>query len=204
MQSTEFLRKLAHDLRSPISVVGGYVGARRAGTLSAGEEESYLEAVRASVDKLAKLADAVAERVGEGFPTEATSLCARLPPVREGASSCGSILVVDDNEGIRFQWRQILKSEPHVIIEAKSGEELLCMRLDFSSIRAAIVDYHYEGSDLNGLDVVEYLKRKKVPRIHLCTANYGDVKIREKAISFGAASVIPKPIPQIRGSDILK
>jgi CheY-like chemotaxis protein len=204
MSSQEFLRKLAHDLRSPISVIGGYAEARSSGGLSAVDEKHYLEAVRVSVEKLSRLADSVAERVGEGasFGTE-TPVPFPGGPVGSVGKACagGSVLIVDDNDGIRFQWRQLLKSETRDIVEARSGEELLGMKIDFSTVIAAVVDYHYEGSDLNGLDVIEYLKRKKIPRVHLCTANYGDVKIRERALALGAASVIPKPIPKI---DILK
>jgi CheY-like chemotaxis protein len=93
-----------------------------------------------------------------------------------------------------MQWQIILKKRGYNVIEARSGEELLGMRIDFETIQTAIVDYQYEDSDLNGLDVVEYLKRKNVERIYLCTANYQDKEIVQQAKALGVASIIAKPI----------
>ena len=196
--SSIFLHKVAHDLRSPISVIAGYVAERRRGSLSVDEDQQYLMAIQTSIERLTRIADAVAERAGELLPSPSSNPAAsenRSPTDINIDTNKQCVLIVDDNEGIRLQWRHIFKSKPYTILEACSGEHLLSMKIDFTSIRAAIVDYQYEGSDLNGLDVIEYLKRKKIPHIHLCTANHGDARLCEKAQHLGVSSIIPKPIP---------
>jgi signal transduction histidine kinase len=49
--------KLAHDLRSPISVIQGYVEYRKLMPHVTEEERLYLEALQKSTDKLARIAD---------------------------------------------------------------------------------------------------------------------------------------------------
>ncbi|MFA5812319.1 MAG: hypothetical protein WC956_08335, partial [bacterium] len=61
-------------------------------------------------------------------------------------------------------------------------------------IDAAIVDYHYEGSETTGVDLIAYLKAKGVPCVHLCTGFHDDLEIRRCAHEAGAESIIAKPI----------
>lgn len=107
------------------------------------------------------------------------------------------VLVVDDDPGIRTQWRNILKKATgHTPIELSRGEELLKASIDYSKVLTAIVDYQFEESSLNGLDIIEYLKQKKVPKIFLCTGFYEDKDIIKRAKALGVIGIIPKPIPE--------
>lgn len=186
----ETLRRAAHDLRSPISVIRGYSDLRREGGGADATEAEYLDAVGASLEKLTRIAETLS---GTTPAAPKTTIAVSPRPIPAGHK--GVFLIVDDDVGMRAQWRLGLKKLGCGVVEAASGEELLAMPLDFAGLKAAVVDYQYEGSALNGLDVVEYLRRKKLPRIHLCTANHDDARLRREAERLGVASVIPKPLP---------
>lgn len=193
-EDDSFLKKMAHDLRSPISVVSGFVSQKYSGTLSVEDEVAYLEAISSSVAKLSRIADAMLARAGVDVASMPRPYVA--PTAQNTHADCDTALVVDDDAGIRRQWIQLLKNRGITVVTACNGEELLSGKIDFSQIQMAIVDYHYEGSDLNGCDVIEFLKRKKIARVHLCTANHQDPGLPNKAFAAGADSIIPKPIDE--------
>lgn len=195
-EDDSFLKKMAHDLRSPISVVSGFVSQKYSGTLSVEGEAAYLEAISSSVAKLSRIADAMLARAGVDVALMPQPYVAAKSATQNVQVNCDTALVVDDDAGIRRQWIQLLKNRGVTVVTACNGEELLSGKIDFSKIQMAIVDYHYEGSDLNGCDVVEFLKRKNIARVHLCTANHQDPGLPNKAFAAGADSIIPKPIDE--------
>lgn len=195
-EDDSFLKKMAHDLRSPISVVSGFISQKNTGHLSAEDEAAYLEAISGSVAKLSRIADAMLARAGVDVAPMPQPYVTAKSAAQNAYVACDTTLVVDDDAGIRRQWIQLLKNRGITVVTACNGEELLSGKIDFSKIQMAIVDYHYEGSDLNGYDVIEFLKRKKIARVHLCTANHQDPELPKKAFAAGADSIIPKPIDE--------
>lgn len=189
-------QKAAHDLRSPLSVLMGYLELKENGGLSAEEETQYLTALKTSAQKIARIADTLASGTCAPATTASPRVnwLAKQDPGVDVALGGRLYLVVDDDDGMRAQWRLLLKRHGFAVVEAVSGEHLLGMHLDFAQLTGAVVDYHYEGSELNGLDVIEYLHRKKIPRIHLCTANHQDAKVRAQAEKLGVAGIIAKPL----------
>lgn len=187
----EVLKKAAHDLGSPISVIRGFVDFKTARGVSDPDEEAYLDAVKKSLDKMEGITARLQGRPWSPPKPQATTM---VPMVRQSNVGQKTVLVVDDDEGIRFQWKALLKSRGFSAIEVSSGEELLAMPIDFNALHAAIVDYQYEHSNLNGLDVVEYLRRKNLDRIFMCTANYQDEDLCRQAKNLGVRFVSGKPI----------
>lgn len=187
----DVLKKAAHDLGSPISVIRGFVDFKTARGVSDPDELAYLDAVKKSLDKMEGITASLQGRPWSPPKTQTT-----LPTAITQQSKTGqkAVLVVDDDEGIRFQWKALLKSRGFAAIEVSSGEELLAMPIDFNALHAAIVDYQYEHSNLNGLDVVEYLRRKNLERIFMCTANYQDEDLCRQAKNLGVRFVTGKPI----------
>lgn len=106
------------------------------------------------------------------------------------------IMVVDDDADVILTWRRIIDGRGgELVCSATSVEEVEGRdSIDFGSIDAAIVDYHYEGSSKNGIELVRYLKGKGVRQVHLCTGFSGDEAICARAAEAGADSVIPKPV----------
>ena len=191
MKTQDWPQHVAHDLRSPIAVLTSYLEFKSNQILAADEEE-YLVALRNSVAKLIAITDELAASATSN-PTRLVSVNASAVHVTDSLAGNDTILVVDDDLGMRLQWRRLLTKKGFKIIEARSGEELLSMSLAYESLRMAIVDYQFEGSDLNGLDVIEYLKRKNVELVHMCTGNFDDPEVCRQARQLGAASVLSKP-----------
>lgn len=186
----EWLRQKAHDIRNALAVIHGYLRYRDRADLSA-EEREYWQAAKDSGGRILAIADALTgqaaasrETLGEAAPAK------KMVPL-----SPSLVLIVDDDEAIQRQWQRLLQDAGLASLAVESGESLLKIKLDLSQLKAAIVDYEFEGSALNGFDIIEYLKRKSVARIHLCTGLFDDEQIRDKARRLGVSLVIPKPIP---------
>lgn len=183
--------KLAHDLRSPISVIKGYLRYRDQENMSA-EEREYWNAAKTCAERILKVADHLTE-----MDTNTTVAAPKITQTQSFIDPDKSVvLVVDDDQDIQCQWKTILQSIQLPYIGIKSGESLLNMSIDYSKVAAAIVDYEFEESSLTGFDVIEYLQRKKVKDIHLCTGLSKNIEIRNMAERHGIDSIISKPIPE--------
>lgn len=108
----------------------------------------------------------------------------------------GNVLIADDDFGIRLQWISIVKAlGGEVVLAATTPDEIFNDgNFDYSKINTAIVDYQFTGHAKTGIDLIAYLKKKGVERIHLCTGFYNVDSIREEARRAGAISIIAKPI----------
>lgn len=186
----EVLKKFAHDLRSPLSVIRGYVEFKSQDRLD-GDERAYLEALRLSTDKIEKIAAEIDASVPRDFQADMSPICIAAYG-QDDSRRC--VLIVDDDISLRLQWRLFFRGRNIQTIETASGEELLHRKLDYTNIRQAIVDYNFEGSSLNGFDVIEFLQQKGVEQIHLCTGQYSEEAVQNRARSLGIMSVIPKPL----------
>jgi DNA-binding NtrC family response regulator len=103
-----------------------------------------------------------------------------------------SILIIDDDPGIRLGYREALRSAGFEVEGAEDGQEGLkaTMRRDFDLILLDIF-----MPNMNGLDCIRALKisRPEVPVI-IITANE-ESEIAKQAFKCGARDLIPKPIP---------
>ncbi|MFH1653639.1 MAG: hybrid sensor histidine kinase/response regulator [Pseudomonadota bacterium] len=132
--------------------------------------------------------------IPHAVPSHQTSAVSGQPTKGE-LDSDNDILVVDDDVGIILIWCGLIeKKTGKPPITAKSPEEMMKAKIDYSRVSKAIVDYQYEGSKLTGLDVVQFLKEKGVQVIHMCTGMYHDEELQSQARKLGVASIIPKPI----------
>ncbi len=125
---------------------------------------------------------------GKAFP-------GALSPV-PGPVSATRFLIVEDDPDIRAQWQRIVcESGGRVVYSAASADEMILKKgFNYKEVDTAIVDYHYEGFETNGVDLILYLKSKGVPRVHLCTGFHDDPEIQRRAHDAGADSVIGKPV----------
>lgn len=187
----EKLKKHAHDMRSPISVLQGYLDFKSQ-TPVEGDEREYLEALQICVERFVRVAN---ELDRDGLCLEQKPCSDRVEEsVGEDLSGKRPVLIVDDDSSLRLQWRIFFKNRACQTIEVKSGEELLGKKLDYRGIQHAIVDYNFEGSALNGFDVIEFLQQKGVERIYLCTGQHDEPEVKTRASQIGVVTVIPKPL----------
>ena len=106
------------------------------------------------------------------------------------------ILFVEDDKANREQLENRFKSKGFSVLALSKGEELSFVDLDYSKVIMAIVDYRYEGSPVDGFDVIEYLKRNHVKKIHLCTADYDDQDFKTKFARLSGVALLKKPFDQ--------
>lgn len=106
-------------------------------------------------------------------------------------------LIVDDTATMREMWRDVIvKQKLPPPVEMNNPEEVHRSGLNFKKFCGAIIDYNYDGTNMTGLDIIQFLKHKGLHNVHLCTGNYNDEKIRKEATRLKVASIIPKPIPE--------
>ncbi|PIR26719.1 MAG: hypothetical protein COX62_03235 [Deltaproteobacteria bacterium CG_4_10_14_0_2_um_filter_43_8] len=112
--------------------------------------------------------------------------------------SCQStaVLIVDDDENMREQWRLILKKHGKEAVLCSSYEDCELILPSHLKMTTAIVDYHFENSEKNGLDVIEFLKENGFTHLSLCTAEYWKPSIQNLVKKF-EVGLCPKPLPHI-------
>lgn len=189
--SRNFLRKITHGLRGSAAVFQGYLDFRKK-NLADKDEKDFWNAVRVSLVRVQKIIEEL-----ESFLISHEDF-----PQKEEVFSCvqenrTKVLLVENEEGLRLKWRDILREKDFTLIEIKNGEELLKKHLNYKEIQIAIVNYEYKDSALNGFDVVEFLKRKGVPKIHLCVGEDRDLSVEGYLRDLGIESIIRRPVGHI-------
>ncbi len=103
----------------------------------------------------------------------------------------GQILIIDDEESIRFSLRGILEDEGHEVVEAESGEQgLELLGSDIPDM--VFLDIWLPGMD--GLKVLDTIKADYdgVPVIMI--SGHGTIETAVKALKKGAFDFIEKPL----------
>lgn len=186
------VRKIIHDMRSHMGVIQTYLEVSQARTQSISDSEFLLSA-KESLNELVQVTNRLSETLRGQRALIDTDL---IPQMRCDSSLTDhqDILVIDDDDNIRFQFTQALAKKGMRVIALEKGEDLLDHRIDFKNISTAVVDFQFENSSLDGFDIIEYLTLQKVKRIHLCTGQYDDPEVSKKAKDLGVTSIISKPV----------
>ena len=123
---------------------------------------------------------------------------------RTGVPGPEKVLIVDDDDGVRMQWKRLIDERGGRIVYSASSvkEAQSSLGVDYTMIDTAIVDYEYAGEEQNGVDLVAFLKRNGVKTVYLCTGYYRDEEICHRAKEAGAESVLSKPIDASEVSEI--
>lgn len=116
-----------------------------------------------------------------------------------------TILIVDDEESVRYSFKRLLQDYSVAIDEAKNGEEALHF-LTKKNYALTIIDINLP--DISGLELLKKIKAIDPKQIVLVITAYGTTETAIKAIQLGAYDYILKPfdIPAIKKSieDALK
>lgn len=106
-----------------------------------------------------------------------------------------SILVVDDNEGVRVSLKYLLKKTYEKVILLDNPESII-KTMDEENINVVLLDMNFALGLNTGKEGIFWLEQIK--RIHpdvpvvLFTA-YGDIELAVKGVKLGAADFIVKP-----------
>jgi two-component system CheB/CheR fusion protein len=98
------------------------------------------------------------------------------------------VLIVDDNDALRSNIREMLEDEDWEVEEARSGAEALEVLRRF---RPAVILLDYRMPDLGGDEVLQQLRASNEPaRVVLMTAS---AHVRQLALEQGLRLYVPKP-----------
>lgn len=101
------------------------------------------------------------------------------------------ILIIDDEEGIRFTFKKFLSAEGYDVITAEDFDEALeCIsKSDFDVIFADII---LKGK--TGIDVLREIKKRNLNCPVIMITGYPNIDSASEALRSGAFDYIPKPI----------
>ena len=102
-----------------------------------------------------------------------------------------SILLVDDEAGIRQSLSAVLREEGFKVETANSGEACLSL-LESQSYELILLDVWLPGID--GLETLEALKRKGVASEVVMISGHGTIETAVKATRLGAFDFVEKPL----------
>ncbi|MDO8527403.1 MAG: hybrid sensor histidine kinase/response regulator [Deltaproteobacteria bacterium] len=122
---------------------------------------------------------------------------ARLDAVFEMTLEQGKpVLVMDDDASMQEQWLLLLKKQNWKIVLSDSWENFVGMNIQPNTVGGCVIDYHFENSELNGLQIIRKLKEQGFTNLYLCTAEYWKPSIQKEAKELGV-TICPKPLPKI-------
>lgn len=101
------------------------------------------------------------------------------------------ILIIDDEEGIRFSLRGILEDEGYEVLEAESAEEGLAL-LAVEPVDLVFLDIWLPGMD--GLAALERMEQMNQSLPVLMISGHGTIETAVSAIKKGAYDYIEKPL----------
>jgi len=102
-----------------------------------------------------------------------------------------SILVVDDEQGIRTSLEEILREEGWEAASVATGEDCL-QAMDERPYDLVVLDVWLPG--LDGLEVLRRLKERELAPVVLMISGHGTIETAVKATKLGAFDFIEKPL----------
>jgi two-component system nitrogen regulation response regulator NtrX len=102
-----------------------------------------------------------------------------------------SVLIIDDEAGIRSSLSGALKDESYEVMTAGSGEEGLPLATN-GDYDAILLDVWMPGID--GLETLKRIKEAKPDQCVIIMSGHGNVETAVKATKFGAYDFIEKPL----------
>jgi len=104
----------------------------------------------------------------------------------------GSVLVVDDESGIRFSLKGILEDEGFAVVEADSGEAGLELLDSGEAVDLVFLDIWLPG--LDGLGVLERVRETRPDLPVIMISGHGTIETAVTALKNGAFDFIEKPL----------
>ncbi len=103
----------------------------------------------------------------------------------------GSVLIVDDEGGIRESLSAILMDEGYSVASVATGEECL-ERLEAASYDAILLDVWLPK--LDGLETLERIQKMETPPAVVMISGHGNIETAVRATKLGAFDFIEKPL----------
>jgi DNA-binding NtrC family response regulator len=101
-----------------------------------------------------------------------------------------TILLVDDEPGVRYALRAVLEDEGFDVLEAPDGEAALALLAEKPDVAMVVADL--QMPKLDGMGLLEALTKKGGPRVVMMTA-HGSERVAVEAMKLGALDYFRKP-----------
>ncbi len=101
------------------------------------------------------------------------------------------ILIIDDEEGIRFTFNKFLSSENYEVATAKDFDEAVA-HISKNNFDVVFADIILKGK--TGMDVLREIKKRKINCPVIMITGYPNIDTASEAVRLGAFDYIPKPI----------
>ncbi len=108
----------------------------------------------------------------------------------------GVICVIDDEPSLREQWRLTLRGMGVTAKVFTCWEDFDLAKTNVASEGTFVVDYHFDNSEVDGLEVIRRLKARGFEKFILATAEYWKPAIKDAAQKLGVV-LCPKPLPKV-------
>src|SRR5690242_10063109 len=102
-----------------------------------------------------------------------------------------SILIVDDESGIRESLGALLRDEGYQVDAVDSGEDCL-ERLDQREFDLVLLDVWLKQMD--GLDTLEKIQSRDNPPMAVMISGHGNIETAVRATKLGAFDFVEKPL----------
>ncbi|MFQ3580853.1 MAG: sigma-54 dependent transcriptional regulator [Chloracidobacterium sp.] len=104
-----------------------------------------------------------------------------------------TVLIVDDERGIRESLRGVLEDEGFAVEKAESGDAAL-RRLATAAVDCVLLDIYMPNSQLDGMATLECVRRQYPHIPVVMISGHGTIDTAVRAIRLGASDFIEKPL----------
>ncbi|WP_229792111.1 sigma-54-dependent transcriptional regulator, partial [Cerasicoccus arenae] len=101
-----------------------------------------------------------------------------------------SILVIDDDEGLRYSLERVLSARGYEIIQASSGEEGLKVA---ETAKPSVILLDNRMGGITGIETLQHLRSKSPDSMVILMTAFGTTQTAIEAMKFGAFDYIIKP-----------
>ena len=112
-----------------------------------------------------------------------------------------SVLIVDDEKGIRFAFAKALEHDGYEVFEAETGANALTLAGE-NQVDVILLDLRLP--DMSGLDILKKLKEEGCQSIIIMMSAFGDVSLAVEAMQLGADNFRTKPFNVLEMKSCIK